>query len=139
MKKKHFILFIVLLITSLGIIATWFAFATQPDNFSSAPLTTIEIPQDSINLKTIRYDEQPQATFTLKNTGTHPLLIKDVLTTCGCTNPQWEKRPVLPGQTREIIVTFKPNSLGRFTKKIQVLCNTTLKLHDLRLVGFVTE
>lgn len=76
MKKKHFILFIVLLITSLGIIATWFAFATQPDNFSSAPLTTIEIPQDSINLKTIRYDEKPQAIFTLKNTGSHPLLIK---------------------------------------------------------------
>ena len=139
MKKKHFILFIVLLITSLGIIATWFAFATQPDNFSSAPLTTIEIPQDSINLKTIRYDEKPQAIFTLKNTGSHPLLIKNVLTTCGCTNPQWEKRPVLPGQTREIIVTFKPNSLGRFTKKIQVLCNTRLKLHDLKLEGFVTE
>ena len=93
MKKKHTILFIALMIASLGVIATWFAFTTQPDNFSSAPLTTIEIPRDSINLKTIRYDEQPQATFTLKNTGTHPLLIKDVLTTCGCTNPQWEKRP----------------------------------------------
>lgn len=139
MKKKHTILFIALMIASLGVIATWFAFTTQPDNFSRAPLTTIEIPRDSINLKTIRYDEQPQATFTLKNTGTHPLLIKDVLTTCGCTNPQWEKRPVLPGQTREIIVTFKPNSLGRLTKTIQVLCNTRLKLHDLKLEGFVTE
>ena len=139
MKKKHFILFIVLLITSLGIIATWFAFATQPDNFSSAPLTTIEIPQDSINLKTIRYDEKPQAIFTLKNTGSHPLLIKNVLTTCGCTNPQWEKRPVLPGQTREIIVTFKPNSLGRFTKTIQVLCNTSPALHELKLEGHVIE
>lgn len=139
MKKKHLILFIVLVITFFGGIISWITFSSQPDNFSNAPLTTIEISQNSINLKTIRYDEQPQATFTLKNTGMHPLLIKDVLTTCGCTNPRWEKRPVLPGQTREIIVTFKPNSLGRFTKTIQVLCNTTLKLHDLKLEGFVTE
>ena len=59
MKKNHSILFITLMIASLGVITTWFAFTTQPDNFSNAPLTTIEIPRDSINLKTIRYDEQP--------------------------------------------------------------------------------
>lgn len=95
MKKKHTILFIALMIASLGIITTWFAFTTQPDSFSNAPLTTIEIPRDSINLKTIRDDEQSQATFSLK-----------------------------------------PNSLGCFTKT-QVLYNTTLKLHDLKLKGFV--
>lgn len=108
MKKNHSILFITLMIASLGVITTWFAFTTQPDNFSNAPLTTIEIPRDSINLKTIRYDEQPQATFTLKNTGMHPLLIKDVLTTCGCTNPRWEKRPVLPDKQGKSLSRSSP-------------------------------
>lgn len=108
MKKKHFILFIVLLITSLGIIATWFAFATQPDNFSSAPLTTIEIPQDSINLKTIRYDEKPQAIFTLKNTGSHPLLIKTCLPPAVAPTHNGRNAPSYPDKQEKSLSRSSP-------------------------------
>ena len=139
MKKKHNILFFLLIIAFLSAITIWFIFSSKSKNFSNAPLTTLEIVKDTVNLKTIRYDEHPQITFTLKNTGSHPLFIKDVLTTCGCIKPQWEKRPVLPGQTREIIFNFKPNSLGFFHKTIHVSCNTETKLHALKLKGFVIE
>lgn len=139
MKKRFPVYFILLLVASLGALTSWFAFTTQPSDWTNAPATTVEIQQDSLDLKTIHYDDHPQVTYTIKNTGTHPLIIKDVQTSCGCTDPHWDKRPVLPGKTGTILVTFKPNSLGRFTKTIQVLCNTSPVLHELKLEGHVIE
>ena len=43
--------------------------------------------------------------FTFKNTGTAPLIIQDVKTTCGCTTPEWTKQPIRPGATGFIKVT----------------------------------
>ncbi len=139
MKKTHLIYIGILAICSTAVITCWLAFAAPASEWASVPLTTVEIPKDSVDLQTLHYDEQPEVCFTLRNTGSHPLIIRDIVTTCGCTSPRWDKRPVLPGKTTEIKVTFKPNSLGRFNKTIQVLCNTSSKLHELKLYGDVIE
>ncbi len=93
MKKRFPVYFILLLVASLGALTSWFAFIPQPSDWTNAPATTVEIQQDSLDLKTIHYDDHPQVTYTIKNTGTHPLIIKDVQTSCGCTDPHWDKRP----------------------------------------------
>lgn len=139
MNKQILVYVILLVVISMGSISLWLAFSGAMNDWKNAPSTTVEIPLESIDLKTIHYDEHPQVTYTIENTGTHPLIIKDVQASCGCTNPNWDKRPVLPGKTATILVMFKPNSLGRFTKSIQVLCNTSPALHELKLEGHVIE
>lgn len=99
--------------------------------------TTIRIEGDTIDLDIVRYGEKKQISFRICNTGEVPLLIRDVRPSCGCTEVRWEKRPVQPGEETLIFVTFEPNSLGRFMKSIEVLCNTSSQLLRLNLKGIV--
>jgi hypothetical protein len=48
-------------------------------------------------------------TFTVKNTGGAPLLIKRVSTSCGCTKATIDSEEIAPGQTTDMLVTFDPN------------------------------
>ena len=85
--------------------------------------TTIRFERDTLQLGTIRYGEKRKVTFRFTNTGQTPLLLRDVRPSCGCTGAEWEKRPVAPGETGEIKITFAPNSLGHFLKNIDIVCN----------------
>ncbi len=72
--------------------------------------------------------EGPQAEhiFEFKNTGNEPLIIQNVSASCGCTTPEWQKEPVLPGKTGKITVHY--NTQGRpgpFTKSIFITSNAT--------------
>lgn len=63
--------------------------------------------------------------FTYTNKGDVPLIIRNVETSCGCTVPKWNRKPILPGESGSIRVTFNPrNRPGNFTKKITVYTNS---------------
>jgi len=65
-----------------------------------------------------------QYIYKFTNTGDQPLVVSEVVTTCGCTAPKWSTEPVLPGKTGEIHVTFNSsNKMGRQNKGITVLSN----------------
>ena len=62
--------------------------------------------------------------FKLTNKGKAPLLIKHIETTCGCTTPKWNRKPILPGDSSTITVTFNPKDRpGPFVKTISVYSN----------------
>ena len=67
-------------------------------------------------------------TFPFINTGTEPLILLDVKTSCGCTAPNWSKDPVLPGEQSEIKVVFNTaGKRGSQYKKITVVSNAVNK------------
>ena len=122
-------------LTLVGIAGLWFLFGDSTEVFEllySSP-TTIRIEGD-----TMRYGEKKQISFRICNTGEVPLLIRDVRPSCGCTEVRWEKRPVQPGEETLIFVTFEPNSLGRFMKSIEVLCNIERCFCILHIMGTVS-
>lgn len=60
-------------------------------------------------------------TFELKNTGDKPLVILQVVTSCGCTRPEFPTKPIKPGKTAKIKVTFNPaGRSGAFMKPVKV-------------------
>ena len=62
--------------------------------------------------------------FTVINTGTSPLIITQVLTTCGCAQPEWSKKPIEPGGEGFVIVSYDMvNRPGPFEKKITAYTN----------------
>ncbi|MDR3094818.1 MAG: DUF1573 domain-containing protein [Bacteroidales bacterium] len=71
--------------------------------------------------------------FTFKNTGSSPLIIKNVTTTCGCTTPEWTKQPIPPGGNGLIKVSYDVKGRpGTIDKTITVLSNgkpATVGLH----------
>ena len=44
--------------------------------------------------------------FTFTNVGQQPLVVHNVISSCGCTTPEWTREPVKPGATGTIQATF---------------------------------
>lgn len=75
-------------------------------------------------------------TFQVTNCGDAPLLIRHVESSCGCAITDWSRRPISPGKTAGITVTFNPqNREGKFIKKITVYTNATTPNHLLKITG----
>ncbi len=61
-------------------------------------------------------------TFEFTNTGSEPLIISNVASTCGCTVPSKPDAPILPGKTGKITVKYNMNP-GPIRKTITVESN----------------
>ncbi len=89
-----------------------------------AAQTTIEYETTVYDLGEFTPNESREAVFALKNTGTQPLLVADVVMSCGCATPRYDKKPVNPGETLKITVEMKIKEEEYFEKTISVYCNT---------------
>jgi len=132
MKK----LFPVVLLLLTGGFSPVFSHA-QAAKSTSGPKIVFE--DESHSFGTIKEGLVAEYTFKFKNTGTEPLILKDVRPSCGCTSPEWSKEPVLPGKTGIIVVKF--NSAGRpgkFNKSITITSNIPDQSAVLFISGTVT-
>jgi hypothetical protein len=100
-------------------------------------LTTVEPEQSEIEVKDFLIEEISDIVFSLKNTGTQPLIIQNVDTSCGCTVPEWDKQPVKTGKSAKIKVRITPKESGLFNKTITVHCNTKEGQILLKIKGIV--
>ncbi len=78
--------------------------------------------------------------YNFVNIGKSPLIITNATATCGCTQPEWPKTPVKPGEGGQIVVTY--NSTGHSglqDKMITITANTDPAQNTLHLVGEVTK
>jgi hypothetical protein len=79
-------------------------------------------------------------TFTFKNVGDEPLVIKNVQASCGCTTPDWTKTPVMPGKEGYIKATYAVTGRpGSFNKSITVTCNVKERAIVLTIKGNVIK
>jgi hypothetical protein len=99
----------------------------------------IVIPVNSHNFGKIQEDKGIVShTFSFKNSGSIPLLITHIRTTCGCTTPDWTRNPVMPGGEGTITLNFDPSDRqGAFYKTIQVQSNATNANMFLTISGTV--
>jgi hypothetical protein len=87
------------------------------------PILTLE--EKEFDFGTIHEGDIVKKDFKFKNTGTAPLLIINGTSTCGCTVPEWPKRPIPPDSTGIISVKFdSKNKEGHQTKEVTIFANT---------------
>jgi hypothetical protein len=77
--------------------------------------------------------------FKLKNTGKQPLIITRVDTSCSCTVPSWDRRPVKFGEEAEITVEIQREDPGPFRKFVQVYCNVEKGVIPLGIKGMINK
>lgn len=97
----------------------------------------LEIDKFVHNFGDILFDSGPvSCTFTLKNTGSRPVVIYNVTTTCGCTDVDWTKEPIRPGKTGTVSVTYS-NDEGPypFDKSLTMYISELKKPVILKLRG----
>lgn len=79
--------------------------------------------------------------FTVTNTGTSALAIIWVKPKCGCTAPEYPRKPLKPGESAKIKVTFLPSGQhGEVDKEIRVKFKNgagTSEELSLRMTGVV--
>lgn len=76
--------------------------------------------------------------FTGRNGTGKPVVILDVVTSCGCTASEFSRRPVLPGEETEITVTFDPRDRpGSFEKQLHVYSTDRERIATLTIRGEV--
>ena len=78
-------------------------------------------------------------TVTGVNRGDRPVVLLDVVASCGCTVPEYSRKPVLAGDSTRIVVTFDPeNRPGAFVKELGVYSSERRKIATLTISGSVT-
>ncbi|MDR2969597.1 MAG: DUF1573 domain-containing protein [Tannerellaceae bacterium] len=76
--------------------------------------------------------------FTVKNTGTGPLVITRVTASCGCAKPDWNKEPIAAGATGELKIAFDPKGRpGPFHKTVSIYSNGNRGSYTLSIKGNV--
>jgi hypothetical protein len=135
MKKTNLILIASLFLVCLTQLT---AFAQENANASTASGPRIVFTEKSHDFGDIQQGDQVNYTFKFTNTGTEPLLLSRVETTCGCTATNWTKDPVAPGHTGEVSATF--NSTGKKgmqRKVITIYSNATNPKETVAIVSNV--
>ena len=76
--------------------------------------------------------------FEFTNNGDTPIAIDRVVTSCGCTTPDYPKTPIRPGGSGRIEVIFDPKAMpGDFTKSISVVSGGGKYRDFLTITGYV--
>ncbi len=128
--KKRTLLFLTLILMSISYIAA----QAQAD-----------IKFDKMNHDFGTFTESNpivKCTFTFTNVGDGPLVIHQVVASCGCTVPEYTQEPVMPGKTGTIQVTYNGTGRypGHFQKSITVRSNAkSSELIRLTIEGNMTE
>lgn len=112
-------------------------------NNSAAQIDTTAFPEIDFdtavfNFGKVLQGEQVSYTFKFKNTGKADLLIQKVETSCGCTVPEYDKKPVVPGGEGYIKVRFDSSGKeGSQYKTVKVISNCVDNIFDLVITGEV--
>jgi len=98
----------------------------------------IELPAHEFDFGTLRRGDTAIHTIHFRNTGTEPLLVKRVKTTCGCTIVNWSKKPVDPGKSDDIEVKVKTYRMGYFYSRIKIISNSANSPSFFEVKGKIT-
>ena len=84
-------------------------------------------PDDFVKFNTNKYDfgkikQSVPVTyyFEVTNKSDKPMVIENAHATCGCTTPEYQKDPILPGKTVKIKVGYNAANGGHFDKPVYV-------------------
>src|SRR5258705_13851328 len=107
MKKLFFMA--AAFIVSAGAMAQ----TTKPDDFA-------KLNMDKYDFGKIKQNVPATYTFEITNKSDKPLVIENAHATCGCTTPEYQKDPILPGKTAKIKVGYNAANGGHFDKGVYV-------------------
>lgn len=116
------------------------ALASDPEHLTDAvPKPVLSFEETEFDFGTANEGDIVNHTYLFTNTGKSPLVIDKATASCGCTVPDWPRKPIGVGETGEIKVRFDTkNKPNQQIKIISIIANTEPTLTRLRIKGYVT-
>lgn len=74
-----------------------------------------------------------------ENRGDRPIVVVDVVTACGCTTASYSRKPIAPGESFTLDISYNPmDRPGRIDRRISVITSDSEAAIKIHLVGNVT-
>jgi hypothetical protein len=109
---------------TLGLLLGGFALMSAQDAFAAVDggaLLTLD--KEVHDYGTMQQGADGNCVFTVTNEGDAPLIISRCKGSCGCTVPQCQKEPILPGATSSIKVRYDTKRIGPINKSVTITSN----------------
>ncbi|MBK7628271.1 MAG: DUF1573 domain-containing protein [Bacteroidales bacterium] len=112
--------------------------SSSPAGFSADGKAEISFREYEHDFGKVAEGEKIAYVFTFENSGTTDLVIKSASSTCGCTVPKYDTRPVSPGKGGNLEVVFDTSGRsGQQTKTITVKSNASKPVVLLKITAEV--
>lgn len=109
---------------------------TASGSSEEVKLPVLTFDEELFEFGEITQGEQVEHVFTFTNTGEADLVITSAKGSCGCTVPEWPKKPIKPGEKGELNVIFNSEGKkGRQHKKVTVVANTQPSTNVVAISG----
>lgn len=108
--------------------------------FAQYAQTKMQVPVTEHDFGTFKEEAGRQTfDFTIANVGTDPLVIQNVVASCGCTTPEWTRQPIPAGGKGKVTAIYDPQGRpGPFNKTLSVYTNSKPEVVVLTIKGEVT-
>lgn len=124
----------IILLILVSILSTYSICAQKPNE------AIVKFSETIHNYDTIKLGEEAVCYFYYKNTGNSPLVLYNAFSSCGCTIPKWNAKPLPPGKSDKIKVVYNAGNEGSFQKTIVVKSNAKNEPQKvLRIKGYVKK
>lgn len=106
---------------------------------SSAPVITVDEKVHDFGVLYVEDHKTVDHRFTLQNAGDEPLLIRDIKTSCGCTQAEISRREIPPGETATLDASLQSrNRQGKEQIRISVYSNDPSQpVFEFGMAGFL--
>ncbi len=84
------------------------------------PAISLKFESTTKEFGDIKHNVPASIEFTFTNVSKTPQVIADVVKSCGCTQPEFSKEPILPGKNSVIKATYNAAAIGNFSKTLTV-------------------
>ncbi len=114
------------------------ATASNPKANTEAPKLSFEKIEHDFG--TIYEGEKVSYAFKFTNTGNADLIISNASGSCGCTVPEYPKKPIKPGEQAVIKTTFDSTGRsGKNEKSVTLITNCTPNQTELKIYAKVEK
>ena len=109
-----------------------------PESFANTGISEIVFREYQHDFGKVAEGEKISHVFTFENKGTSDLVIISATTSCGCTVPKYDTKPIAPGKSGNLEVVFDTSGRSGFqTKTISVKSNALIPVVLLKITAFV--
>ncbi len=139
MKKTSYIIHFTLYIALLSCTIKTDNSSTEANGLADKlPKIQFEKDAQGLDFGDLTEGQAVEHTFKFKNTGEFPLIINNVVASCGCTIPQWPRDPIGPNESNAIKVRFNTKGKrGPQHKTVTVYANTDPAYSEIKFTATI--
>ena len=105
----------------------------------SASAQKITTQHEVVDCGQVVFRHPVTAEFQMKNEGNKPLIIKNVLKSCGCTSVEYPKKSIAAGENFVVKVAYDAKQMGTFYKQLCIYSNASEEPFILSMRGRVVD